>query len=67
MSLNVRCDIQAVRSGFGVNSMKASIHPAFYQQSRLVVCVSWHTLGLLQTAEYHLAQFVLNRFLKHDH
>lgn len=49
-------------SGFGVKSMKASIHPAFYQQSKLLVCVSWHALGLVQTAECHLAQFLSNRF-----
>ena len=39
MSLDFCCDIRMVGSEFGVNNMKAWIHPALYQRFRLVVVV----------------------------
>lgn len=39
ISLNVSCDFQANGVRLWCNSMKASIHPVFYQQFRLVVSV----------------------------
>ena len=56
MSLNFSCDIQMVRSEFGINNLKAWIHPALYQQFRQSVwgIFSWHTLGPLVPIDHHL-------------
>ena len=66
MSLDFSCDIQMVGSEFGVNNMKAWIHPALYP-SCLVSKVqaggggvmvwgifSWQTLGTLVPIEHRL-------------
>lgn len=39
MNLNIFCNIWLVGSEFGVNDMKAWIHPALYQQFGMVVMV----------------------------
>ena len=66
MSLDFSCGIQMVGSEFGVNNIKAWIHPALYP-SCLVSTVqaggdgvmvlgifSWHTLGHLVPSEHRL-------------
>ncbi|KAG8550500.1 hypothetical protein GDO81_024898 [Engystomops pustulosus] len=58
MSLDFCCDIRMVGSEFGVNNMKAWIHPALYQRFRLVVVVSWcgeYFLGTLWAPWYQLS------------
>lgn len=48
ISLNVSCDFQANGVRLWCNSMRASIHPVFYQQFRLVGCVRVCSLAHLR-------------------
>lgn len=45
-----------VESVFGINHMKAWIHPSSTNQDvdDVMVCVSWHILDPLVSAEHHL-------------